>query len=415
MCDLIAKHIYISGTLTLRQLSENSALSLQVLEEILTAFRAQGCIDIASGAAAEPHYTLSQRGREWAMDALAKCAYAGAAPVTLEQYAQGVQSQSTTKISITNAAMVEAYEGVIMEEGLLSQLGAAIVSGRAMLFYGPPGTGKTLMTQRIARLIAGEILVPHAILIGENIVRVLDPMLHKPLHDEAPAASVLMATRPDPRFVRCRRPLSVMGGELTLDMLEAAYHAASQTYEAPAHLKANNGVVVIDDLGRQRVRPAELFNRWITLLEERRDYLSTGTQRFCVPFDIVLAFSTNLNPLELGGAAFLRRLSYKIRLSHLRREQYETVWRQACGLYGVAYDPAVFSYLVDELHAKSGEPFIPCYPRDLLRLVTERCRYHGLPLTASKEHVLYAWRIYFVDDSDYRRNAAAVPHSGKPV
>jgi len=229
---------------------------------------------------------------------------------------------------------------------------------------------------------------------------VFDPVLHQVDHATG-SASLLLEQGHDPRLQRCRRPVVLTGGELTLDMLELQQDPVTRQYQAPLQLKANNGIFIIDDLGRQRAPTVNLLNRWIVPMEEQRDHLSLGSgQHYPVPFDLVLVFSTNMNPLELADEAFLRRLGYKIRFDPLSREQYRAIWEQVCAERGIHCEPNVLTYVLDELHGVRDVPLLPCHPRDLLMLALDLCHYLGDPNTIGIERIEWAWDNYFVRLTD---------------
>ena len=255
----------------------------------------------------------------------------------------------------------------------------------------------------LTRLLEGEVFIPHAILVGGKAVRCFDPAVHQALEDPAealPAAQLYLEDGHDPRYVRCHRPCVVTGGELTMERLEIQYDAATHIHQAPVQLLANNGMLVIDDLGRQRMTPTELFNRWIVPLEERRDFLALSNgYHFSVPFDVALVFSTNLDPLTLADAAFLRRIGYKIRFSPLSRGAYLAIWQQQCEARGLPFEPALAGFVIDELHARFGVPLLACHPRDLLSLAGDQLAYRD-GSAPDRETLTWAWQTYFGDFSD---------------
>jgi hypothetical protein len=206
----------------------------------------------------------------------------------------------------------------------------------------------------------------------------------------------------DPRFVVCERPVAITGGELTAEMLEISYEPSTRLYEAPLQLKANNGLFIIDDMGRQKVSPAAVFNRWIVPMEEKRDYLTLGSGRhFTVPFDVVLIFSTNIHPLELAEEAFLRRIGYKIEFGALTVEQYEEIWRNACAAYEVEYESHVLDFVINDLHARNQVSLLPCHPRDLLGMAVDHAIYEDNSRNVSIDHLRWAWDNYFVSVDEH--------------
>jgi hypothetical protein len=278
---------------------------------------------------------------------------------------------------------------------MLDRLGPAMNSGKAIFVYGAPGTGKTFITQRLARLFDDTCLIPHAIAIGETVVRVFDPSAHRQFQDNSPV--VMLNRGHDPRYVLCTRPLVITGGELTTDMLEVQFDPATRQYRAPLQVKANGGMLILDDLGRQRVPPTSVLNRWIMPMEEGVDYLSMSTgQHFRTPFDVILVFSTNMKPKELVDDAFLRRIGYKIGFQALDSQQYHLIWQRVCEVRGVRYDAALCQFMIDSLYLPSRTALLPCHPRDLIGMALDRCTYlddrSGLSISALR----WAWDNYFI-------------------
>ena len=307
-----------------------------------------------------------------------------------------------------------AFEDVVLDGKLLDQLGPALNSGRAIFLYGPAGTGKTYISQRLCRLFYNPTLIPHAIAIGDAVVQLFDPLVHKQMWQMPVDDGLTLERGHDPRFIICERPVVITGGELTSEMLEVYYEPSARTYEAPLQLKANNGMFIIDDMGRQKVPPEAIFNRWIVPMEEKRDYLTLGSGRhFTVPFDVVLIFSTNIHPLELADDAFLRRIGYKIEFGTLTPAQYEQIWRAACETYKVEYESYVLDYVINELHTKKHVSLLPCHPRDLLGMAVDHAIYEENTRNVSIEHMRWAWENYFVSIDEYSPLAGRQsPHSG---
>nr|MDQ2694286.1 AAA family ATPase [Pseudomonadota bacterium] len=374
------------------------ALAGPILEELLNFLRAEACVEVrGSNGGSGLRYALTDRGRAAALDALLRGGYVGPAPVPLEDYSRVVQAQSVHHCVITKDILHDAFAGVVVPEALLDQLGPALHSGRAIFVYGPAGTGKTYISRRLALLVGDVVLIPHAIAVGDIVIQFFDPVVHRPVSADDAGPGLLLEQGFDPRFIRCYRPAVVTGGELTLDMLELHYDPATRQYQAPIQLKANNGTFMVDDLGRQKAATADLLNRWIVPMEERRDFLSVGAGRhFPVPFDMVLLFSTNINPLDLADEAFLRRIGYKVRFDYLTADAYAAIWRQVCREQHIECRPEVLPYVLDELHGGQRVPLLPCHPRDLLGLAVDRCRYLGEPPLVGIEAIRWAWRNYFI-------------------
>ncbi|MGR9013176.1 MAG: AAA family ATPase [Gammaproteobacteria bacterium] len=398
LCDLLAKHCYWGGILNQQQLVERTALAWPVLESLLNFMRTSGYIEVLSpqGSSTLLRYALTERGRNLALDAQLKSGYVGYAPVPLALYERVVQAQSIHKNVVTHQDMARIFADIVIRESVLNQLGPAMHSGRPIFVYGPPGTGKTYIGMHLLGLLADSVLIPHALAVGDYIVQFFDPSVHHPLAAANISDQLMLNEGHDPRFIRCQRPAVITGGELTLDMLELAHDPTTKQYFAPLQLKANNGIYMVDDLGRQRVESTDLLNRWIVPLEQKLDYLTVGSgTRFPVSFDVVLIFSTNLDPLALADEAFLRRLGYKVRFDVLTKEEYEAIWRQVCKKHAIAFDATTFRSVL-ELYRQEDRPLLPCQPRDLLGLIIDQCRYEGVTNHITAERLACAWNSYFV-------------------
>lgn len=398
ICDLLEKHLLDAGTLTLPSLGRRTALAGPILEEGLSFLRREGRIEVRGPTPDEAtlRYALTDRGRSNAQDSMVRGGYLGPAPVLLEAYLQVVREQSVHDRLVNRELMRAAFTDVVLDAAMLDRLGPALNSGKAIFVYGEPGTGKTYITQRLSRLLGDAVLVPHAIAAGDTVIQIFDPAVHIPV--ASPGSGVLLDEGHDPRFVLCRRPLVVTGGELVPEMLEVQFDPATRQYRAPLQLKATNGILIIDDLGRQRVSPRAVLNRWIVPMEEGRDYLSLPTgQHFTVLFDLILVFSTNLKPSDLADEAFLRRIGYKIQFEALTADQYHRIWQQVCEHHGIAYDPAVCQGVIDGLHGPAKIPLLPCHPRDLIDMALDHAAYLGASDVLERHALEWAWKNYFVE------------------
>ena len=398
ICDLLAKHLYDAGTLTLPALRQRVALAGPILEEALAFLRREARIEVRGPTPDEStlRYALTERGRSAAQDAMVRSGYLGPAPVPLEAYSQIVREQSVHDRLVTRELIRSAFSDVVLDAEMLDRLGPALNSGKAIFVYGEPGTGKTYITQRLSRLVGDTVLVPHAIAVGDTIIQLFDPAVHIPVG--GPSSGVLLDDGHDPRFVLCRRPLVITGGELVPEMLEVQLDPTTRQFRAPLQLKATNGMLIIDDLGRQRVSPKVVLNRWIVPMEEGRDYLSLPTgQHFTALFDLILVFSTNLRPGELADEAFLRRIGYKIQFEALTPERYHEIWRQVCEQHGVAYDRSVCQGVIDLLHRPAKVPLLPCHPRDLIDMALDHAAYFGTGDVLEPNALEWAWKNYFVE------------------
>jgi hypothetical protein len=397
LCELVEKHLFEGGVLSMRDLVVRTALSGRLLEELLGFLRKEGRIEVRAqqGDQSGLGYAVTERGRGSAMASLMVSGYVGPAPVPIAHYAEVVRLQSVRGQKVTRDRMTAAFTDTVLDAAMLDRLGPALNSGKAIFVYGAPGTGKTFITQRLARLFADTCLIPHAIAIGDTVVRVFDASVHRQFQDSAPV--VMLNRGHDPRYVLCTRPLVITGGELTTDMLEVQYDPATRQYRAPLQLKANGGMLILDDLGRQRIPPTTVLNRWILPMEEGVDYLSMNTgQHFRTPFDVILVFSTNLHPQDLVDDAFLRRIGYKIGFHPLNAEQYHLIWQRVCENSGLCYQPALCQFVIDSLYAPSGTALLPCHPRDLIGMALDRTAYLDEGERLSTSALQWAWDNYFV-------------------
>jgi hypothetical protein len=396
--ELIAKHLYDGGTMVVRDLVQRSALSGPVVEQSLLRLRKEACVEVRGEESGALRYALTGAGRAFALESSMREGYLGPAPVPLEKYCKVLQAQSVHGHEVTREEMRETFKDIVIGPDLLDALGAAMHSGRAIFLYGPPGSGKTFMGQRLAKVFNDTVLIPYAIAIGDTAVQLYDPVIHQPVPGPDAKAQLALETGYDPRFVRCERPDVVTGGELTLDMLEVSYDPAKRLHQAPLQLKASNGIYMIDDLGRQRVSPTDLLNRWIVPLENKSDFMSLASgKRFPVPFDVVLIFSTNLNPIELADEAFLRRIGHKIAFGYLDEEKFTAIWRQVCAERNIEFDQDLLDFTLENLYRTANKPMLPCHPRDLLGMALDRSRYLGGEGRINAEALESAWRNYFVN------------------
>ena len=343
LADLLAKHLATSGVLTGSQLIERLALAGPIVDQVLNYLRTEGRVEVRSrlGLNSELRYGLTDKGRLEANDAISRSGYVGPAPVPLADYVALVRKQSVHRQKVTRQDVHEAFAGIVIADELIDRFGPALNSQRAIFLYGDPGTGKTYSAKRLASVRGGLVLVPHAIAVNDTVVEVFDPLCHEQLAFSNPPSPALLDQGFDPRYAACERPIVLTGGELSADMLELQCDVATRTYSAPIQLKANNGFLLIDDLGRQRIEPTVLFNRWIVPMDSRQDSLMTNRgHHFEVPFDLVLVFSTNLGPEDIADQAFLRRLGYKIELTPISPDQYRQIWQRICTERAIECDTA---------------------------------------------------------------------------
>jgi len=404
LVELACKILYSGGTMSLASLSARLALPVSVTSDLAEILKRERLAEVKSGGEVRASYqfALTDLGRDRAREFLKYSGYTGAAPVTPEQYAEVAWKQTVQKIPVTAARMANAFDGVVLPPGLLDRLGPAVNSGRSIFLYGPSGTGKTFIAERLKGLLEGSIFLPRAVSVDGHVVRVFDPVCHSEINigEGLDTFGDILEGGPryDRRFVLCERPAIIAGGELTLSMLDLSYDAGAGYYESPLQLKANGGIFVIDDLGRQMVRPLDLFNRWIMPLEKGVDYLTLRTgKKFEIPFDQIIVFSTNIEPRELADEAFLRRLGYKIRIGHISPSEYVAICHQVCARLRMEFRADAIRYLVEVEHERRDIPLCACHPNDILSRVSEICRYRGVPPHMTRELVGDACRDYFTE------------------
>lgn len=402
LANLLLKHAFYLEVFTLPDLTSrmklNSAIVLHLIDylrrEKYVEIRGSGNLNGSATAISQNYrYYLNESGKRRTSQLFEFDNYVGPTPVTLEEYWRQVEGQSIRGFRVNRDRLEKGFAGLIISENLFDQLGPAVVSGKPLFIYGPPGNGKTSVALRLGTLMDDTIMVPYAIYVEGNVIRVYDEVTHRPTVGETDNLF-----KGDTRWVKCHRPAVLVGGEMTLEMLDLSFNPILKYYEAPLQLKANNGLFIVDDFGRQRIAPQELLNRWIIPMENQRDFLCLHTgHKFIIPFDQLLIFSTNLEPETLVDAAFLRRLRHKIKLDHITREQFLTIFGLVCEKYQVAYRDEVVQYLLEEHYDPSARPMDACHPRDLVEQIIDISRYLDIPPELTQENIDQACKTYFVD------------------
>ena len=409
MLGLVLKVLY-SGELTGRGLVEEVKLGWQILEPIVEAARREQLMEVkrATGAGTAGYqYALGDKGRDRAEQFFDVNGYVGPAPVPLQQYVTYVSALGKQNQIIDREVIAAGFTDLIVADDMLDQLGPAVSTRRAMFLYGPPGNGKSAMSAGIGRALGGAIYMPYALDMGGQVVTLFDPITHVPQPLDDGNTLMRADTAADPRWIRVRRPVITVGGELTLEQLDLKFNPLSKYYEAPVQLKANCGVLLVDDFGRQRIPASDLLNRWIVPLESRIDFLALHTGRkFSVPFDVLVIFATNLEPRTLADEAFLRRIPYKVRATNPSLEQFSAIFSMVCDQHGVAFDPAVVDHLCKEYYEGRGLEMRACHPRDLVQQMVTLCRYRKQPLELTRKLLDEACRTYFLDKPLYGTEAS---------
>lgn len=399
LVELLLRHFSRIGELRLFELSQRLGLSAPRIEDLLTHMRTLHLVEVPRRGAMEGDvsYALTEVGQKQAKIAFEKCQYVGPAPVTLDEYVSRVREQSLRLHPTTVQRLKVAMGDLVIEENLLPSLGSALNSGKAIYLYGPSGSGKTYLAEHLVKTLHGHIWVPHALYVDGEVILMFDPMVHRVVEEAVLTERGLSRDDvPDGRWVRIERPVVMTGGELTLQMLDLEFDTLSRVYVAPPQMKANNGIFVIDDLGRQRISPRELLNRWIGPLDRHVDFLTLHTgAKFEVPFDLTVIFSSNLTPDELTDPAFSRRLGYKIPIGAISQEGYREVIAQACKRVGVAFDTEVVDFMIDHLHPSYEQAYLPCIPYDVISKIRDRALYLGQTPRLTPELIEWAWKMYF--------------------
>lgn len=390
--DLLLKRLFLGGPQTAGVLADKLCLPfLLVLANLSGLRQIHHTHVLGSDGYGERNYVyaLTEEGEARARSAFERNMYDGQAPVPLEEYVASVKLQTVRDVTITKRMVEDAFKDLILHPEIINEIGPAINAGQSLFFYGAAGNGKSALATRITRTLGTDVFVPYAIETEGSIIQFFDPVCHLPLPNQDESL--------DPRWIRIRRPTVVVGGELQLANLDLNYSESRKTYEAPFQMKANTGMFLIDDFGRQQMKPSDLLNRWIVPLELRVDFLTLQTGRKIeVPFDELLVFSTNLDPAGLMDEAFLRRIKYKVKARDPSREMFRLIFLGACRQYDVPFSEEGFDYLVDEHYVNAGRPFRGVHPRDLLDQLVSLCRYIEEPPMMSPPLLDAVVHTYFI-------------------
>ncbi|MBA2572898.1 MAG: ATP-binding protein [Gemmatimonadetes bacterium] len=410
--DLLLKTLYVQGLRTGQQLVDSICLPFDILDEQLMGSQQRRLVEVrGTGALGRIGYgfDLTGQGRERAREALDASQYVGAAPITLTMYREWVHKQTIQNVHVTRDRIAEGFRDVVLNTELFETLGPAINSAKSLFLFGDSGNGKTMITEAMASMLGDSLFVPHAVDVDGQILAVYDSVYHRPAKDPeqayTPAHETSLWRRTeleyDRRFARVQRPVVMVGGELTLDQLDLQYDHSTKMYQAPFQMKANGGILIIDDFGRQRVPPKDLLNRWIVPLEKRLDFLTLHTgSKFPVPFDCLLVLSTNLDPTDLADEAFLRRIRYKVSVNSPSPEQYTEIFQRVCKARKIPFAQSGVDFIYREFYQGRGIAPRSCQPRDLLDHVSDIARFLDVEPTMSEDLLNRACCSYFVKMED---------------
>ena len=413
LIDLISKSIYYGADPTPISLSEQLRLPIRVISEVLAIMRQQTLVEVQGSARMGERqyiYALSDKGNRRATESLERSQYVGPAPVPYERYIEVQARQAIAGMRVSPDEVRSALDSLVLPDHVISAIGAALTSTKSVLIYGESGNGKSSITSAMRGMLPGEILIPHALDVGGQIVRVLDERVHERVpephrgerhvdeDDGANPITIFAERRRDKRFAICRRPVVTLGGELTLEDLELRYSPSSRFYVAPPQVKANGGILVVEDFGRQIVQPRELLNRWIMPMEAGVDQLSFQSgESIQVPFNIMVVFSTNLAPRDLGDEAFFRRIRHKVYIPNPGREHFLKILRGACEAASLPFDPAGAEFLVSEFYGGEQREFRGCHPGDIVQTLVDIATFRGVEPRLTRDQLQSACASYFVD------------------
>ncbi|MFN2297873.1 MAG: ATP-binding protein [Anaerolineales bacterium] len=407
--DLALKIFYFRGYLTGFRVAELMALPFTgIVDQILEVLKREKLIEVKSQTGIGDgayQYAITGQGMVRAREALDRSQYAGSAPVPLADYNAAIRKQARARPAVNARIMHQCLQMLTLSETTFSRIGPAVNSGTSIFLYGPPGNGKTTMARLIGDLILQEeMYIPSALDVEGHVVKLYDSVNHKVISEDDASSSqstgsvLKSSSKRDPRWVRIRRPFIMVGGELTLAGLDLVYNDVQKYYEAPFQVKANGGILLIDDFGRQQVRPRDLLNRWIVPLENRIDYLTLHTgQKIEIPFDVMVVFSTNLPPKDLVDEAFLRRLRHKIEVVDPTFDEYREIFKRVADNKGVVYNEQALAYLIQEYYIKTSRKPRASHPRDICDQILDISRYMGTDPSMTKDLIDRASLSYFVD------------------
>jgi len=392
--DLVTKHILFMGEFRLADVVDRVKLPISLVNRVLEVLKREKIVEVKGATSyATDTYTfkITEQGQKRSSELMDLCRYAGPAPVSLEDYQNMVELQTFKNVAVNDESLRKAFSHLVCREDLFQRLGPAVMSGKAVFIYGPSGNGKTAIAEAIGGLPSDMVYVPYAIDIGGQIISVYDPVSH------VPVVPALLPDSVDQRWVLVWRPVVMVGGGLTLKMLDLDFNRISKYYEASLQMKANNGIFIVDDFGRQQSEPRDILNRWIVPLDRRIDYMTLHTgMKFVIPFDMLVLFATNLDPKDLLDEAFLRRIRYKIPIDRPNEDEYLEIFKAVCKSSGIEFNQEAYTYLIGHCYEMYGVTRNACHPRDLIEQIIVESRYYNIPALLTKESIDMACANYFV-------------------
>lgn len=401
--QMVLKTLYFRGDTMGFDLATSLCLRFSILDPVMDFLRRQRLLEVKHSLGIgnmSSAFALTAAGRVLTREYLESNSYVGPVPVPLEQYRQVVLGQRLRDNWLTREALVKAFSHMVVNPRVLAQLGPAVNASKSFLIYGQPGNGKTFLAEALFHVETAPVFIPYAIESQGNIIQVYDPLQHHKIEEPAPSAMAVSEDAAfDSRWFRAKRPLIVTGGELTMEMLDLSFNPVTRIYDAPFQLKANNGIYLIDDFGRQRVKPGEVLNRWIVPMERRIDYLTFQTGgKMEMPFEAFLVFSTNLNPDDLGDEAFLRRIHYKMLVQSPDAGEYRQIFRRYCASQNLPIEDDLLTRFLQKHYAETGKPMRRCHPRDIVSHAIDLIRFEHLPHVLTEDLLDAAFDNCFVKE-----------------
>jgi predicted ATPase with chaperone activity len=392
---LICKYLLQIGSTSGRDIAQRLCLPFGILEDMLLALRSrQVLVHQGQGTLGDYCYALTEQGLARARAAMQACSYVGPVPVPLDDYVMSVEAQTIRAEAPKREQLAAAFRGISVEPEMLDLLGPAVNSGAGLFLYGAPGNGKTTIAKLLTKCFGQDIWIPRTLTEDGQFIKLFDAAFHESVQESE--ESIFKTAHVDPRWIKIRRPTVVVGGELTMDNLEIRHDPVSNVGEASIQLKSNCGCLLIDDFGRQRIDPTELLNRWIVPLEARHDFLTLATgKKIQVPFEQLIIFSTNLEPMDLADEAFLRRIPYKIEVKDPTVAEFAKLFESACSTFGCRFFPEAVHYLIQTHYTPQHRPLRRCHARDLLAQIKNYCAYYGRPMELRPDYLDRVVKSYF--------------------